>query len=507
METTAVSVDEKQTRSVGTQGLAFDEALIFEHSRPGKMGFDVSDADVEALEPSDIFPSDLLRDEPAELPEVSEPEVVRHFTRMSHWNYCIDTGFYPLGSCTMKYNPRANEALSSLPGLTGLHPYMPESWVQGALKLIYDLGEMLCEIGGLDACSVQPAAGAQGELTGLLCMRAYHHHRGERDRNRILVPDSAHGTNPASATLAGLKSVEVKAGAEGILAADTVKEHLDDSIAGIMITNPNTLGLFESDIKQICEVIHEVGGLVYCDGANMNALLGRSRPGDWGVDVMHFNLHKTFGTPHGGGGPGSGPVCVTEALEPFLPKPKIRQRDDGSYFADYDRPLSIGRVRTFYGQFLVLVRAYAYIRSLGADGLKGIADRAVLNANYLKQKLKDTFHLAYDQPCMHECIFTDDGLDALGVKTLDIAKRLIDYGFHPPTVYFPLNVNGALMIEPTESESRETLDAFVDAMKAVRKEAETDPALLTSAPTKAFRGRLDETNAARNPILVEKMRG
>ncbi|MBN1946239.1 MAG: aminomethyl-transferring glycine dehydrogenase subunit GcvPB [Bradymonadales bacterium] len=486
-------------------GLVQEEPTIFDVGRPGLTGVDLGPCDVPGVEPTEVIPEDWLRREPAELPEVSEPDVVRHYTRLSQWNYSIDTGLYPLGSCTMKYNPRMNEAFARLEGFARLHPYLPAERVQGAYRLMVELQEMLCEISGLDACSLQPAAGAQGELTGLLCIRAYHRQRGQGDRRTILVPDSAHGTNPASAALCGMKAVQIQSGQDGIVHPDAVRARIDEKLAGIMITNPNTLGLFESHIEEICRLVHESGGLVYCDGANMNGVMGRSRPGDWGVDVMHLNLHKTFSTPHGGGGPGAGPICVRRILEPFLPVPRIERDEEGHYLATTDRPLSIGRVRSFYGQFLVLVRAYAYIKTCGYAGLRAAAESAVLNANYLRVRLQEHFPIAHDRSCMHECIFSDQQLQAYGVKTLDVAKRLIDYGFHPPTVYFPLIVKGALMIEPTESENRQTLDRFVSAMAAIAREARENPELLHQAPSRAFRRRLDETQANRRPILTYRM--
>lgn len=480
--------------------LAQEEPLIFEQSWPGRRGFDMPPLEVPEVDPASVLPPAMLRSRPAELPEVSEPQVVRHFVRMSHWNYAIDLGMYPLGSCTMKYNPRVNEAAARLPGFARLHPWMPEPFVQGALELLEDLESYLCAISGLHACSLQPAAGAQGELAGLLVMRAWQVARGEGHRKRVLVPDSAHGTNPASATLAGCETLEIPSDARGLMDPARVAEHMDDSVLGLMVTNPNTLGLFEERIAEVCEIVHARGGLVYLDGANMNAIQGIVRPGDMGVDVMHFNLHKTYSTPHGGGGPGAGPICVRQDLAPFLPVPRIGRRDDGSRFLDFDQPQSIGKIKGFWGNFGVLVRAWAYIRSLGPDGVRRNAELAVLNANYIRHGLEDLFSLAHARTCMHEAVFSDASLPK-EVKTLDVCKRLMDYGYHPPTMYFPLNVHGALMIEPTESETRESLDHFIEAMRAIFAEARETPEVLTSAPHGTFRRRLDETRANRQPVL------
>ncbi len=487
------------------RGIQFEEPLIFERSVPGRRGFTLThqDWDVPAVDVAATLGA-LTRAKPAELPEVSEPEVVRHYTRMSQWNYSIDTGLYPLGSCTMKYNPKINEAMARLPGFAKLHPYAPDSWCQGALELLYRLQGMLTEVAGLPGVSIQPAAGAQGELTGLMAIAAYHRSRGDHRRTRVIVPDSAHGTNPASAAFNGFTVVEVKAGADGMLHPDAVAAVMDDTIACIMLTNPNTMGLFERHIGEITKLVHEGGGMVYMDGANMNAILGKARPGDFGVDVMHYNVHKTFSTPHGGGGPGAGPICVCDALIPFLPVPRVerRQLDDGAhdYHLNWDHPHSIGKVKAFWGNFLVFVRAYTYLREYGS-GLNEVSELAVLNANYLRVKLNDVLKVAYPGTCMHEVVF-DDSTYSDKVSTLDIAKRLIDYGFHPPTVYFPLNVHGALMVEPTETEARDTLDEFVATLRTILLEAEENPDVLKTAPHNAFRTRLDETAAARKPVLT-----
>ena len=412
----------------------------------------------------------------------------------------MDTGTYPLGSCTMKYNPKINEKLAGLPGFAGAHPLLPPDLSQGALRLMFELQGYLAEITGLDAVSLQPSAGAHGELTGMLVIHAYHKSQGQT-RHKIIVPDTAHGTNPASAALCGYKPVKIQSNEQGVLSPEAVAEVMDEDTAGIMVTNPNTLGLFEENIKEIAGIVHAKGGLVYCDGANMNAVMGVAHMGRMGVDVQHLNLHKTFSTPHGGGGPGSGPVCVTRELERFLPVPRIVQID-GKFALSEDYPDSIGKLHAFYGNFGVMIKAWAYIRSMGPDNLKKASQYAVLSANYLKERLKDTFHLAYDRPCMHECVFSDKLQQPSGVTTLDMVKRLIDYGFHPPTVYFPLVVHGAIMIEPTETESKEDLDLLVEALKAIVKEAEENPELLKAAPGKTKVRRLDETTAARKPCLT-----
>jgi glycine dehydrogenase subunit 2 len=433
-----------------------------------------------------------------DFPDLSETEVVRHFTRLSQWNFGVDTGMYPLGSCTMKYNPKTNERQAALPGFGGAHPLLPETLSQGALQLMYDLEGLLREVTGLDAVSLQPSAGAQGELAGMLIFYAHHASQGER-RTKIIIPDSAHGTNPASAALCGFKPVPVKSNAQGVLSTEDVAAVMDTDTAGIMVTNPNTLGLFEENIREIAAIVHAKGGLVYCDGANMNAVMGIVDMQALGVDVLHLNLHKTFSTPHGGGGPGSGPVCVTKRLAPFLPVPRVVKEGD-RYRLSEEFPQSIGKLHAFYGNFAILVRAYSYIRSMGAD-LKRASQCAVLSANYIKERLKSDYHLPFDRPCMHECVFTDKRQEACKVTTLDIAKRLMDYGFHPPTIYFPLVVQSAIMIEPTETESKETLDQFIAAMQAIAREAAEDPEKLRQAPHAPKVNRLDETAAARNPCL------
>ncbi len=484
----------------GTRGLVYNEPLLRDISVPGRQGLDLPPEEVPAVDPASVLPGWALRREPPALPEVSEPDVVRHFTRLSQWNYNIDTGMYPLGSCTMKYNPKVNEAVAQLPGFRKLHPRTPDHLAQGALALMHDLERYLAEITGLDRVTLQPAAGAHGELTGVLMMRAWHVKHHGTPRSKMIVPESAHGTNPASCAIAGYQVVSVKNGPDGIVEPDRVAELMDEDVAGFMVTCPNTLGLFERHIGEIAEIVHAGGGLVYLDGANLNAILGATRPGDLGVDVMHLNLHKTFSTPHGGGGPGSGPVAVRDTLAPYLPVPVV-VKDGDRYRLEHDLPDSIGKVRSFYGNYAMLLRAYAYIRSLGPEGLKRVAEIAVLNANYLKEKLKDHYYLPFDRPCMHELVLTDKWQQKAGVKTLDIAKRLIDYGFHPPTVYFPLVVHGAMMIEPTESESKATLDQFIDAMIRIAEEARTSPERLKEAPTVPVRRRLDETRAARKPVL------
>ena len=480
--------------SVGTSGLVLNEKLLFEHSDPGRKGYSLSALDVPAVE----LPAELTRSEIKGFPELSEVDVVRHFTRLSTWNYGVDSGFYPLGSCTMKYNPKVNEVAARIPGFTQVHPLTPDELCQGALGLLYQLQQALAEISGFEAITLQPAAGAQGELAGMLMIRAWHESRGAR-RHKVLIPDTAHGTNPATAALCGYEVVPIASGPEGVLDLETVAAAMSDDVAALMVTNPNTLGLFESSIVEICQLVHERGGLVYCDGANLNALLGIARPGDLGIDVMHFNLHKTFSTPHGGGGPGAGPVGVTKELAPFLPLPVVVQEGE-SYRLCFERPHSIGRLKAFYGNFGVLVRAWAYIRSLGADGLKLASQMAVLNANYIRARLEGVFHLPYPGRSLHEVVFSDRKL-AGDCHTLDLAKRLIDYGYHPPTIYFPLVVKGAIMIEPTETESLETLDEFCEAMLQIAQEAVDQPELLLQAPMRTRVRRMDETAAARKPRL------
>ncbi len=472
------------------------EGLLFEGSVPGKRGCEVPAADIPDAEPLDPR---FARKEIEGFPELSEREVVRHFTRISRLNYGNDQGLYPLGSCTMKYNPKVNETLARLDGFAGAHPLLPAEGVQGCLQIMAELERFLCEITGMDAFTLQPAAGAQGELTGIRMVRACHESRGN-PREVVLIPDSAHGTNPASAHLCGYRVEEIASDSRGCVDLGRLRERMSSDVAVLMLTNPNTLGVFESEIGEVCRVLHEGGGLVYLDGANLNAFVGVARPGDMGADVMHVNLHKTFSTPHGGGGPGSGPVGVKEALSRFLPVPRVVRAEKG-YRLSSSFPGSIGKVHSFYGNFGMLVRAYAYILANGAAGLREIAETAVLNANYIRRKLEGTYHLPYASPTLHEVIFSDQNLERHGVRTLDVAKRLMDYGFHPPTVYFPLVVKGALMIEPTESEGIRELDAFIDAMIRIAREAAEDPEVLHGAPHTTPVGRLDETAAARKPVL------
>jgi glycine dehydrogenase subunit 2 len=479
------------------------EPLLFELSSPGRIGVSLPALDV----PEAPLPQNFVRAE-LPLPEVSEVDVVRHFTHLSSMNFSVDTVFYPLGSCTMKYNPKINDAVAAMAGLAMVHPYQDERTVQGALRLLYELQQSLAEIAGMSGCTLQPAAGAHGELTGVLMIRGYHVARGDTKRKKILVPDSAHGTNPATAAMVGYSVVAVKADAHGNVSLPDLEKQLDDSVAGMMITNPSTLGLFDQNIEAVNRLVHEAGGLVYGDGANMNALLGICKPGELGFDILHFNLHKTFTVPHGGGGPGACGTTVVERLEPFLPAPVVARRKSAEagqaqpeYYLDDDRPRSIGRVRAFYGNFANLVRGYAYIRSQGAEGLRAVSQNAVLNANYILSKLRGAFDLPYERTCFHEVVFSGRRQSKAGVRTLDMAKRLIDFGIHPPTIYFPLVVEEAIMIEPTETESRETLDAFCKAMLQIAEEARTNPDLVHAAPHQTPVSRLDETTAARKPDL------
>ncbi len=472
------------------------EPLIFDLSSPGRIGFSLPQVDMDEAPPLD---AKYLREE-LDMPEVSEIDVMRHFVRLSQKNYSIDTGFYPLGSCTMKYNPKLHEDVAIMPGWAHIHPYLPEECAQGALQVQCELQDMLGQISGMDSVSLQPAAGAHGEFTGILMIRAYHRSRGDADRDIILVPDSAHGTNPATAAAAGFKMISLKSSKEGSVDLDALKGALSERIAGMMLTVPSTLGLFEPDILKISKMVHDAGGLMYGDGANLNALVGHIRPGDLGFDVMHINLHKTFTTPHGGGGPGSGPVACKAILAPFLPSPTVEKRDDKFAFTYSDK--SIGRVKNFWGNFGMHVRAYTYIRHLGLPGLQRVSEDAIINANYIRANLSGTYHLPYDRICMHEVVLSGKNIkQETGIRTLDIAKRLIDYGMHPPTVYFPLIVEEALMIEPTETESKETLDAFIHAMKEIAREAREDPDMVHSAPHTTELSRLDEVTAAREPNL------
>ncbi len=475
------------------------EPLVFEKGSAGRTAVKLPETREDEAQLRKSLPPSMVRTSLEGLPEISQVELVRHYTRLSQWNYGLDTGFYPLGSCTMKYNPKLHEDVVKLEGFSFAHPLQPDEFSQGNLQILYELEQYLSQITGMDRVTLQPAAGAHGELTGMMMIRAYFSDRGEK-RTKVLIPDTAHGTNPASVNMCGFTAVPVKSGKNGWLEVRTVDELMDDTTAAIMITNPNTLGIFEEEIGGIADIVHNRGGLVYIDGANLNALMGIVRFGDIGCDVLHMNLHKTFSTPHGGGGPGAGPVAVKETLAPFLPVPVI-VRKDGAFGLDYDLKKSIGRVKSFYGNFLICVRAYAYIRTLGGSGLKRASQTAVVNANYLRKRLEKHFFLPYNTPCMHECVFTDKKQQRYGVSTLDIAKRLIDYGFHPPTIYFPLVVHGALMIEPTETESRETLDRFIDAMIAIAGEAEKSPGILHDAPHRAKITRVDEVAAARKPVL------
>ena len=476
------------------------EPLIFEKSVPGRRGYSLPKLDVPSQDVAALLPANQIRRKEPELPEVSEVEVVRHYTRLSQLNHGVDIGLYPLGSCTMKYNPKINEDVARLPGFAHIHPYQPEEISQGALQLMYEMEQYLAEIAGMDRVTLQPAAGAHGEFTGIMIIRAYHEHRGAK-KTKVIVPDSAHGTNPATASMCGYQVVEVKSDERGGVDLEELKKVLDDQVAALMLTNPNTLGLFDENIHRIAQMVHEAGGLLYYDGANANATLGIARPGDMGFDVVHFNLHKTFGTPHGGGGPGSGPVGVKKDLIPFLPVPVV-EFDGQKYWLNYDLPLSIGKVRSFYGNFGVVVKAYAYIRAHGGEGLRQVSEDAVLNANYVMRRLQKYYELPYDRTCKHEFVITSRWQKAkTGVKTLDIAKRLLDYGFHPPTIYFPLIVEEVLMIEPTETESRQTLDHFIEVMIQIAKEAEEDPEKVKTAPHTTVVGRLDETLAARKPNL------
>lgn len=475
------------------------EPLIFERGKD-RSGFSLPPCDIPERNPESLLPANLVREKIEGLPEVGELEVIRHFTRLSQWNHSIDTAFYPLGSCTMKYNPKINERIAGFPGFSSTHPEQPYATVQGNLKLLYLLQNYLCDLFGLDAISLQPAAGAQGELTGMMLIHAYLLRRDQDPRKKILIPSSAHGTNPASAALCGYTVVQVPSNDKGCLDLDALRAAMDTDVAALMITNPNTLGLFEEEIGKIVEILHAKGGLVYLDGANMNAIVGVARPGDFGIDVMHLNLHKTFSTPHGGGGPGAGPVLVKKILEPFLPVPRIVE-EKGEFHLSSDYPDSIGKVHSFYGNFKILARAYTYLMAYGSNEIANVARHSVLNANYLKARLRDSYFLPYDRPVMHEVIFSDKWQNKNDVRTLDIAKRLMDYGFHPPTIYFPLIVPGALMIEPTETESLESLDAFVDAMKSIAEESLTQPEVVRSSPHTTKIGRLDEAEAARKPTL------
>ncbi len=488
-----------------TTHISQNEGLIFEKSSPGKKAFKLPPLDVPPVDADELL-GNAVREDLGQMPEVSEIEIIRHFTRLSTWNYAVDHGMYPLGSCTMKYNARVNETVARLGGLAEAHPYQPERISQGALRIIKMLSDQLIEITGMDSITLQPAAGAHGEMTGILLVRAYLESQGN-PRKKILVPDSAHGTNPATAAMCGYAVENLKSNAAGMVDMASLEAQVNEDVAALMLTNPNTLGIFEQQIHKIADVLHAKGALLYMDGANMNALVGKVRPGDFGADVMHLNLHKTFSTPHGGGGPGSGPVACKKILEPFLPTPVVVTKPDGTLGFDYNRPQSIGRVRMFYGNFGMFVRALAYIMANGPEGLRQTTEDAVLNANYIRKHLLGLYELPYDTPTMHEVVFSDKIQTRKGIKTGDIAKRLIDYGFHPYTVSFPLVVPGALMIEPTESESKEELDQFIDAMQQIAREAEDSPEIIADAPYHTRVTRLDETAAARKPILRWKPQG
>ena len=477
------------------------QPTIFERSRPGRGGDKIPHPPKDALE---RLPATARRSAPPALPELNEPEVVRHYVNLSHLNYSIDSGFYPLGSCTMKYNPKLNEWAARLPGFAGLHPFTPDEAAQGTLQLLWELEGILAEVSGMRAVSLMPAAGAQGELCGILMIRAYHHDRGDTDRDEVLVPDSSHGTNPATASMAGFRTITIPSAADGGVDVDAFRAALGPRTAAVMITNPSTLGLFERRIGELLDEVHAAGALAYMDGANLNAIMGRFKPGEAGFDVMHFNVHKTFSTPHGGGGPGAGPVGAGETLLPFLPTPRVLRDDDGTFRLERpgERPSSIGRLRSFVGNTGVLVRAYAYLRAHGGPGLRQVSDDAVLAANYLKKRVGEAYEIPHDRPCKHEFVASAAAIKKrTGVRTLDIAKRLIDHGFHPPTIYFPLIVEECMLIEPTETESVETLDAFADALIAIAAEAETDPQAIHDAPHTAPVRRLDEAMAARQPNL------
>jgi glycine dehydrogenase subunit 2 len=471
--------------------------LIFEKSRPGRVAASVPKSDVPEVAMESIIDKSLLNEE-VDLPEVAEVDLIRHYTQLSKRNFGVDVGFYPLGSCTMKYNPKVNEEAAKLPGYTALHPYAPVQFSQGSLQLMYELRQYLSEIFGMADFALQPAAGAHGELTGIMVIKKFFEKKGEK-RTQILIPDAAHGTNPASGALCGYQVITVRSNTEGGVDIDHLRELMTESVAGLMLTNPNTLGLFERNIEQVAKIVHDKGGFLYCDGANANAFMGITKPGNLGIDVIQLNLHKTFSTPHGCGGPGSGPVGVGKDLVPYLPVPRVVKREKG-YDWDYNSPDSIGRVRAFYGNFNVMVKAYTYIRSLGPDGLQRVSEVAVLNANYVKERLKPYYDIAYDRICMHECVFSGKRqVKESGVHTSDIAKRLLDYGYHPPTIYFPLIVPEAIMIEPNETESKETLDAFCETMIKIAKEARENPDLVKSAPLTTPVRRLDDVKAAREP--------
>jgi len=479
------------------------DRLIFEVSQPGHVGYALPDKEFSKMDYTEHFKSDTLRKSELEFPEVNETEVVRHYTALSNLNFGVDTGFYPLGSCTMKYNPKINEEMANNPNFAGIHPEQPVEDVQGTLELMQLASDSLAEVTGMDVMSLQPAAGSHGELTGLMIMKAYHLKNGEGHRKNIIVPDAAHGTNPASANVAGFKIIEINSTSNGAIDIESLEAAIDENFAGLMLTNPSTLGLFEKNIEKITQIVHDAGGLLYYDGANMNAIMSQVRPGDMGFDIIHLNLHKTFSTPHGGGGPGAGPIGVKSFLEPFLPYP-VLTKINKKFILDYDRPDSIGKIKNYYGNIGIIIRAYTYILTMGADGLKRASEVAVLNANYLQTRLKEHYRLPIDEVCKHEFVLSGNFGLTHGINTIDIAKRLIDYGFHPPTIYFPLIIDQAMMIEPTETESLENMDKFVDAMISIRKEIEDEPDLLHQAPSTTYINRIDELAAARNPIIVYK---
>ncbi len=485
------------THGPGISGLIMEEPLLWEKGKQGRTAFSMPDQDVP--EATVEIDKNLLGDGP-DFPDLSEVDVVRHYTRLSGWNFGIDTGMYPLGSCTMKYNPKINEKMAATPGIATSHPLLADELSQGTLQIMFELQTFLASLTGMDAVSLQPAAGAQGEMAGMLMFAAWFRKKGEK-RTKILIPDTAHGTNPASAALCGFKPVLLQSGSDGTLDAKSVAELMDEETVGIMLTNPNTLGLFEQSIREITAIVHERGGLVYGDGANMNAVMGIVDFKRCGIDIMHLNLHKTFSTPHGGGGPGAGPICVVDELADFLPIPRVIKSGD-KYHLQYDCPDSIGRLHAFFGNYGVLVKAYSYILSMGAENLQKASQLAVLNANYIRESLRDVLHLAYDKPCMHECVFSDKKQQEYKITTLDMAKRLIDHGYHPPTIYFPLVVPGAIMIEPTETENKDDLDQFIDVFKDIIQEARENGELLRQAPTRTKLRRLDETQAARKPCLT-----
>jgi len=477
-----------------------DFPLIFEWSKEGRTSYSLPDLDVPEVDLNEGLDDTYIRESAPDLPEVSELDLMRHYTALSNRNYGVDSGFYPLGSCTMKYNPKINEDVARFDGFANIHPYQDPDTVQGAMEMMYDLQSALKELTGMDEVSLQTAAGAHGEWTALMMIRAFHEANGDFNRTKVIVPDSAHGTNPASVSVAGLESVTVKTNENGLVDIEDLKRVVGDDTAAFMLTNPNTLGLFETDIVEMAEIVHGAGGKLYYDGANLNAIMGYTRPGDMGFDAVHLNLHKTFTGPHGGGGPGSGPVGVTKELEPFLPKPLLTKKED-KYIFDYDRPKSIGRIKPYYGNFAINLRAYTYIRTMGAEGLKKVSEYAVLNANYMMRRLEKEYDLPYTQHCKHEFVLSGKKQKKLGVRTLDIAKRLLDFGYHPPTIYFPLNVEEAMMVEPTETESKETLDGFIDTMIQIAEEVREDPEVVQEAPHNTLVKRMDETTAARKPIL------